>query len=65
MHAVIRALNIFPNVELSGGSPDYQPLGFLDIWKGYYYGDQVCIKAIRTRSTVHLAEIKRVRGYYF
>lgn len=43
---------------------DHTPIGFADIWKGNYRGELVCIKAVRTRSTFRLEEIKRVRGSF-
>ena len=64
-HALLRGSHIFPNIELCDESPDYDPFGFTDVWRGNYRGDQVCIKAIRTRDTSSLAMIKRVRGSFF
>ncbi|KAF9649106.1 kinase-like protein [Thelephora ganbajun] len=59
VHALLRGLRVFPDVELSNDSPDYDPLGFMDIWKGICRGDPVCVKVIRTRSEAHLEKIKR------
>jgi len=64
-HALLRGSHIFPDMKLCDKSLDYEPLGFVDIWKENYRGDRVCIKAIRTRSTTRLGEIKRVRGRLF
>jgi len=64
-HALLRGSDIFPNVKLCDESPDYEPLGFMDIWKGNYRGDQVCIKAIRIRDTAPLEEIKKVCSSFF
>ena len=36
--------------------------GFVDIWKGQRDGNQVCVKALRTQTTVNLEKIKRVCG---
>ncbi|KAF9649128.1 kinase-like protein [Thelephora ganbajun] len=60
VHALLRGLHVFPDVESWNDSQDYEPLGFTDIWKGYYHGDLVCIKTIRTRSMAHLEKIKSV-----
>jgi len=65
VHALLRGSHIFPNIELCDGSPDYDPLGFMDIWKENYRGDQVCIKAIRIRNTTSLEKIKKVRDSFF
>ncbi|KAF9641989.1 hypothetical protein BDM02DRAFT_2861287 [Thelephora ganbajun] len=59
VHALLRGLPVFPDVELRKDSPNYEPLGFVDIWKGDYRGNPVCIKAIRTRSTTNSEKIKR------
>ncbi|KAF9649115.1 kinase-like protein [Thelephora ganbajun] len=60
VHALLRGLPVFPNVELWDGSLDYDPLGFVDIWKGNLHGDSVCIKVIRTRNKAHLKKIKQI-----
>ncbi|KAF9643697.1 kinase-like protein [Thelephora ganbajun] len=60
VHALLRGLYVFPNVELCNDSPNYNPLGFMDTWKGKHYGDSVCIKAIRTRNEAHLEKVKNI-----
>ena len=62
MHALLRGSHIFPGVEPSTGSPDFDPLGLADVWKGNYHGNPVCIKAIRTRNKSNLEKIKKVHG---
>lgn len=62
MHTLLRESRIFPGVELCDESPDYTAAGFADIWKGRYYGEQVCVKAIRTQSPICLMEIEKVCG---
>jgi len=55
-------------VELCDESPGFEPLGLVEIWKGWkgnHHGDQVSIKVIRTRRTDWTKEIKRVRGSFF
>jgi len=64
-HALLRGSHIFPDVELCDESTDYNPLGFTDVWKENYHGDQVCIKAIRIRNASRLEIIQRVRGSFF
>jgi len=61
-YALLRGSHIFTDVELSDESLEYDPFGFMDVWKGNYHGDQVCIKAIRMRDTSDLEKTKRVRG---
>ena len=43
-------------------SPEFEPSGFVDVWRGSYHGNPVCIKAIRTRNESTLGKIKRVHG---
>ena len=62
VHALLRGSLIFPDVELSTGPPDFDPLGLVDVWKGSYHDNPVCIKAIRTRRKPSLEKIKKVRG---
>jgi len=64
-HTLLRGSHTFPDVDLCDESPDYDPLGFMDIWKANYHGDQVCIKVIRIWRMAPLEEIKRVRGSFF
>ena len=40
----------------------YATGGFTDTWKGQQDGNQVCVKAFRTQTQVHLDKIKRVGG---
>lgn len=60
IHALLRESRIFPDVELCDESPNYTPAGFADIWKGYYHGELVCVKAIRTQYPICLMEIEKV-----
>jgi len=64
-HALLHGSHIFPGIELLNESPDYEPRGFMDVWRGNYHGRQVCVKSIRIRNTTHLKEIKKVRGSFF
>lgn len=59
VHALLRGSHIFPGVELSTGPPDFDPLGLVDVWKGNYHGNPVCIKAIRMRKKSNLEKIKK------
>ena len=59
-HAFLRGSHVFPGVELHKESPEYESLGFVDVWKGKYHGNLVCIKAIRTRKKDNLGKIKKV-----
>lgn len=59
-HALLRGLYIFPDVEICAEGPKYVPLGFMDVWRGNYRGNPVCIKAIRSRNTAHLGKIKKI-----
>jgi len=52
-------------MELCDESPDCLPNGFVDIWKGYYRGELVCIMVIRTQALTSLRKIKDVRGSLF
>jgi len=63
-HTLLRGSHIFSAVELCDESPDYEPLGFVDVWKGNYHGDQLWIKAIRIPSITRLKGITRVRGSF-
>jgi len=65
VYALLRRSRIFPSVGPFDESLHYEPLGFTDIWKGNYHGEQVCIKAIRARSMTRLEEIRRVRGSFY
>jgi len=59
-HAVLCGSQAFPNIEPCDESPDYEPLGFVDILRKNYHGNPVCIKVIRTQSTTYLEKIKKV-----
>jgi hypothetical protein len=61
VNALLHGMHVFRDVELSAESPDFEPLGFVDVWRGNYRGNPVCIKAIRTRNKSNLQKIKRVR----
>ncbi|KAF9642387.1 kinase-like protein [Thelephora ganbajun] len=61
-HALLRGSHVLPDAKLCNDSPDYEPLGFTDVWMGDLRGDPVCIKAIRTWSTTNLEKIKREVG---
>lgn len=63
IHALLRALHVFPGVELGAESPEYEPFGFVDVWRGNYHGNPVCIKAIRTRNSANLRKIKMVHTF--
>ena len=62
VHALLRGSHVFPGVELSTGPPDFDPLGLVDVWKGNYRGNPVCIKAIRMRNKSKLEKIKKVHS---
>jgi hypothetical protein len=49
-------------MELCDESLDYTPYGIVDIWRGNYRGNLVCIKAIRIQDPICLNEIKVVCG---
>jgi len=60
-HALLRESQTFPGLELCDNPPDYTRDGFMDIWKGIYYGEPVCVKVIRGLELTCLREIKEVR----
>ena len=45
--------------------PGFEPSGFVDVWRGNYRGNPVCIKAIRARNKSNLHKIKKVRDSLF
>ena len=59
-HALLRESRIFPDIELCDESPGYLSNGFADIWKGYYHGESVCVRVIRTQDPTPLTKIKKV-----
>jgi len=63
-HALLRGPYLSSCVELCDKSLDYEPLGFVDIWKGNCRERQVYIKAIRIRDMATLAKIKMVRSSF-
>ena len=62
VNALLRESRVFPDIELSTQSLDFDPLGFVDGWKASYYGRPVCIKAVRTRNKFDLEEIEKARN---
>ena len=60
VHSLLRGSYVFPGVELSTESLDFEPFGFVDAWRGEYHGVPVCIKAIRTQNKSTLEKIKKV-----
>jgi hypothetical protein len=58
--ALLYESRIFPNLELCDESLFYSDDGLTDLWRGYYGGELVCIKAIRTRDQTHIREIESV-----
>ena len=77
VHALLRGSHVFDGVELfpdarpsttakwSTTPPDFEPYGFVDVWRGNYRGNPVCIKAIRTRNKANLRKIKKVHDSLF
>jgi len=61
VHTLLCESRIFPGFELGDDSPDCLRNGFVDVWKGDYRGEPVCVKVIRTQNRTPLMEIKRVR----
>ena len=61
VHALLRGFHVFHDIELRIESPQFEPFGFVDVWRGNYHGKPVCIKAIRTRNSSNLKKIKEVR----
>lgn len=64
VYALLRGLYVFPDVEVSAESPEYESFGFVDVWKGNSHGNPVCIKAIRTRNSANLQKIKMVHDSF-
>ena len=65
VHALLRGLYVFPGVQLVMESPAFEALGFVDVWRGNYHGNPVCIKSIRTRDPSNLKKIKKVQHESF
>jgi len=63
-HALLRELRIFPGIELCDESLGCLRNGFTDIWKGYYLGQPVCVKVVRTQDRTPLMEIEKVRDAF-
>ena len=59
--------NAGPSIDASPSiePPDFEPSGFVDVWRGKYHGNPVCIKAVRTRNKSNLQKIKKVHGPFF
>jgi len=64
VHALLCESRMFPGTELCDESPDCLRNGFVDVWKGNYRGEPVCIKMIRTENRIPLMEIEEVRGSF-
>ena len=60
-HGILPNSYFLPGVTLSDNMP-YAVGGFADIWKGQRDGNQVCVKALHTRTPANLEKTKRVRG---
>ena len=59
-HALLRESRIFLDIELCDESLDCVRNEFVDIWKGDYRGEPVCVKVIRSQDLTILMEIEKV-----
>ncbi|KAF9789587.1 hypothetical protein BJ322DRAFT_546243 [Thelephora terrestris] len=63
VHALLRGSYIFTDLQFPeppAESPTFEPSGFIDVWRGKYHGNPVCIKFIRTRNKANLRKIKKI-----
>jgi hypothetical protein len=68
VHALLRGSYIFTDLQFPeppAESPTFDPSGFIDVWRGKYHGNPVCIKFIRTRNKANLRKMKKVHGSLF
>ena len=63
----VQSTNMEPPIDAKPSTkpPDFEPSGFVDVWRGNYHGNPVCIKAIRTRNKSNLQKIKKVHDSLF